>query len=256
MNIMAKNLNNYQIIMIKIYILILGLFFSCFTEVFAEPSVRVITVDKTEVKNDLRYEIGQITPFTGLVRGMYTNGKKEIEINYKEGKKEGVQTSWDEKGNKRLEVNYKNGKSEGLLTTWYENGQKKGEVNYENGKLQGVGITWHENGKKRSELNYNRKKNGLFTEWYENGKKKIEVNYKEGKKQGLEIIWYNNGKKKSEASYKDGEKHGLQTEWDEKGKKSETMWDKGNRKIQRFLPVKGLAEFLQIQWGQSANPMG
>ena len=34
---------------------------------------------------------------------------------------------------KRREKHYKNGKREGLHTSWYENGQKKAEVHFKNG---------------------------------------------------------------------------------------------------------------------------
>jgi len=37
-------------------------------------------------------------------------------------------------GQKKSEMNYKDGKSDGLLTVWTENGQKMVEVNFKNGK--------------------------------------------------------------------------------------------------------------------------
>lgn len=109
-----------------------------------EPA-RVITHEKLEVKNDLAYERGQATPFTGLVQGIDGAGGK-YELNYKDGKKDGVWTEWRENGQKQWVYNYKDGKLDGVQTTWYENGQKSSEGNYEDGKQQGEETSWYENG--------------------------------------------------------------------------------------------------------------
>ena len=46
----------------------------------------------------------------GLKTTYYKNGQKKSEINYKEGKKEGLWTTWDEDGNITETKTYKNGK--------------------------------------------------------------------------------------------------------------------------------------------------
>ena len=48
-------------------------------------------------------------------------------------------TAWYENGQKRTEINYKNGKKEELQTRWHENGQKRSEANWKNGKKDGIG---------------------------------------------------------------------------------------------------------------------
>ena len=40
----------------------------------------------------------------------YDNGQKAWEVHYKDGKKDGLETKWDENGKKKLEAQYKDGK--------------------------------------------------------------------------------------------------------------------------------------------------
>ena len=52
------------------------------------------------------------------------------------------------------ELTFKDGKEEGLKTTWYENGQRMEKGTYKKGKLDGLTVSWHENGQNRTEINY------------------------------------------------------------------------------------------------------
>ena len=161
---------------------------------------------------------------------------------------EGLRTEWYESGQKKAEVNYKDGKIEGLWTYWDKNDGKeyKGEIErkygkdgtffeypkwrfhhpkrhytLKNGKYNGLVTLWYENGQKKSETNYKDDKNeGLYTLWYESGQKKSEINYKDGKEDGLRTEWYENGQKKREANSKDGYLEGLSTQWYESGQKN------------------------------------
>ena len=66
-------------------------------------------------------------------REYWGKGKLYKEIHYKNGKREGLQTTWYESGGKKQEQRYKNDKLEGLLTEWYESGKKKSTRHYKNG---------------------------------------------------------------------------------------------------------------------------
>ena len=87
-------------------------------------------------RNGLTYIPNETTPFTGVYITTYPNGQKQEEINYKDGKQEGLTIAWFENGQNKVERNYKDGKQEGLVTWWFENGQKEAEINYKNGILQ------------------------------------------------------------------------------------------------------------------------
>ena len=51
------------------------------------------------------------------------------------------------KMDRRSEVNYKNGKQDGLVTEWHKNGQKSFEGNWMDGKVDGVVTFWDKEGK-------------------------------------------------------------------------------------------------------------
>jgi len=136
-----------------------------------EP-VRVITSDKTEEREGIRYEVNQTTPFTGLVEDFYSSGQVKLKVNYKGGKKHGVETKWYENAKKESELNYKDGKEHGLHVLWYKSGSNMAEVNYKEGRV-----------------------NGLYTRWRKNGTKKLEQNFKDGQLDGVETTWDENGKK-------------------------------------------------------------
>ena len=171
----------------------------------------------------------------------YENGQKKREEIYKEGKRDGLWTTWYEDGQKKLEGKYKNFQREGLWTFWYKHGIidtdyegnfRKDEygnniIEYENNeyveykgevgkKDDGVGsfliffvfediVQYHSTTKNDKNIGEYRK----FTEWFEHGQKSIELNYKNGKQHGTTIQWYFNGKKEFVSTYNLGIQEGL-----------------------------------------------
>ena len=66
-------------------------------------------VTSLQDRNGIKYEVNSEVGFTGKYVEKYENGQKKVEINYKNGKKEGAWTYWHENGQKKSEENYKNG---------------------------------------------------------------------------------------------------------------------------------------------------
>ena len=158
--------------------------------------------------------------YTGKSFMLYENGQKQLEANYKDGKRDGLHTNWHKNGQKKSEINYKDGKIVGLDVSWHDNGQKSSEKNRKDGKQDGLAAEWYENGKKKLEVNYKDGKiDGLYVTWRYNGEKWIETNYKDGKENGASVQWYKNGKKYTEVNFKNGKKEGLETKWHTNGKK-------------------------------------
>ena len=112
----------------------------------------------------------------------------------------------------------KNGKKDGLWTSWYENGQKESEETFKDGDYDGLWTKWHRNGQKKREgtwKGWNRI--GLHTEWYENGQKKSEETYKDGKSiERTSWSYHENGKKSQEWTFKDGKEISEEC-WDDVG---------------------------------------
>ena len=62
--------------------------------------------------------------------------------------------SYNDDGNKELEIYYKDGKRDGKTTHFYKNGQKQSEINYKNGELDGLTIHYFEDGTEKSRMNF------------------------------------------------------------------------------------------------------
>jgi len=75
-------------------------------------------------RNGIAYLPNEEEPFTGKYEVFYLEGHKKRVITYKNGKREGITTTWFENGQKQFEENYKDGKIEGIATFWFEDGSK------------------------------------------------------------------------------------------------------------------------------------
>ena len=87
-----------------------------------------------------------LRPLTGWAKMVNREGQLRNLEYYKDGKKDGLQTSWYENGQKYSEINHKEGTKHGLQTYWYENGQKQVEITRKNGKKHGLETWWDEEG--------------------------------------------------------------------------------------------------------------
>ena len=168
-----------------------------------------IDKDKLQLRGkegeELDYAPNGQTPYTGWVKTMWGDGQVKTLIQRKDGKKDGLATSWHENRQKKFSVNFKDGKRVGLANGWYDNGQKGAEGNYKDGKEDGLWTEWYENGQKHMERNLkDGKVVGLLTEWYENGHKMAEGNYKDGKEDGHSILYKEDGTEWRRITYKDG----------------------------------------------------
>ena len=122
-----------------------------------KPELEGVNMKELESREDIVCLKGSDTPYTGKAFALYENGQKESEVNFKDGKMDGLGVEWYENGQKQSEGNYKDGKDDGLWVYWHNNGQKQLEGNFKDGKRDGLAVSWHENGQKRWEVNY---KNG------------------------------------------------------------------------------------------------
>jgi len=131
--------------------------------------------------------------FTGKHEIHYPSGKIKSEINYKDGKQNGLAIWWSENGQKDRERNYIDGKLNGLESKYRFSGQKLIETIYKDGKQNGEQVIWNINGHKISEVNYtNGKRNGVGIGWNDSGQKTAELNWKDGELNGLQRGWLEN----------------------------------------------------------------
>ena len=99
---------------------------------FEAPKI-VVDGDQLEQRDDLHYF--EDKPFTGVTVEKYEKGQKWREVTYKDGKMDGLGTSWWPNGQKLNEGNRKDGKRDGLWTTWYGDGEKWAEATFKDGKV-------------------------------------------------------------------------------------------------------------------------
>lgn len=69
----------------------------------------IVTSEELDIRNDLAYRPNADTPFTGKHEMHHSNGKKYVEVKYKDGKKNGSLIMWDEYGHKVGEIIFENG---------------------------------------------------------------------------------------------------------------------------------------------------
>ena len=112
-----------------------------------KPELEGVSVEEIEPREGLAYVKGSDTPYTGKFYGLYDNGQKRWEGNYKDGEQEGLWVAWHKNGQKLSEANFKGGKEDGLEVWWHENGQKRSEQNYKDGrKVEGSEKYWNSKG--------------------------------------------------------------------------------------------------------------
>ncbi len=99
-----------------------------------------------EVTGDKKDKVKEIRYFQG--------GKKEMEGNYKNGKKEGTWVFWFENGRKQSENNFTNDLRNGKSVVWRENGKKYYEGTFSMGKLHGTWYLYDTTGNRTKEVFY------------------------------------------------------------------------------------------------------
>ena len=130
------------------------LIFSC-----SETKERISSLDVEKVNGRLYLTEGR-SLVTGTVTAYYSNGQLESEINYKDGKRDGLYKRWYQNGQLQAESNFKDGKEDGILkvwyetTTWFPNLQLYYTISYKDGEKNGVDKRWEKNGQVRYERNY------------------------------------------------------------------------------------------------------
>ncbi len=165
------------------------------------------------------------------------NSGAYADINFKNGKIDGLYVNYDFNSNKIAEATYKEGKIEGKQVSYFQNGNVQEETFYKNGLKEGTWLTYNRKGEKIREENYkngNKEGKWLITKTYpdENTTSKVTEYYKNNEPTGhweerltdgklkwekvhsaptnyIEKHYYPNGKLSSEVEVKDRRKNGL-----------------------------------------------
>ena len=82
-----------------------------------------INEDSLIDRNGVKYQQDSQKPYSGKVFRLYDTGENKNEGSYKNGKQDGLFTSWYENGQKSEEITYKDGEMI-EWTLWDENGNE------------------------------------------------------------------------------------------------------------------------------------
>jgi len=133
---------------------------------------------------------GQSSYKNGMLDGteiwFYEDGAVKIEIDFKEGMKEGFWKHYSPEGLLTESVEYHKGKAHGRHTLYYETGKARLQRNFEEGVLNGHYIEYFEEGGINNECMYkNGLKEGLYRSYYPDGAIQSEYTFIHDKIDGV-----------------------------------------------------------------------
>jgi uncharacterized protein len=134
-------------------------------------------------------------------------GKIGLEINYLNGKKNGIRKTYRE--DEIVEETFKNDQKEGPTRYYYPDGKLKMEVNFKNGLEDGQAKEYDKDGRIITMITY---KSGFIVE-----RELINRYDNNGLKHGPWKYFYADGKVQREGTYKHGEENGYFKEYDRNG---------------------------------------
>lgn len=122
---------------------------------------------------------------------------------YKNCKRDGMTYWYTDTGAIKSQVNFIEGKENGVYTSFYDNGAKKLVVNYTDGQKDGLQRIYFDNGVVGSEVNYVMgRREGVMKEWDIEGYLESEVYYKNNYKVGLKKYYDHQGNVTKTETYK------------------------------------------------------
>jgi len=137
-----------------------------------------------------------------LLRYYQSGYRKELQT-YQEGILNGAARTWDRYSHMIQEMNYVNGKPEGLFQEWYPNRVLKVDGHYKNGMYEGIWMYYDSFGKVTGQGEFING-NGTQKAYYPSGQIKQLTHYKNSIKDGDEIFYAEDGKITQSILYKGG----------------------------------------------------
>ncbi len=182
-----------------------------------------IRLNDLELRDQLLYEPGSDTPYTGPVTDNGTTvGQVEA------GKRMGEWVWYSPQGDREFMVVYEDGvriRSMG----WHPNGQRETEWTFKNGQPDGTMRSWDRHGTLRQErVMVAGLLQGSYQIWDHHGNLLYSATYTNGELDGPATWWHTNGNKRWETHYAAGEKTGTWEQRDTDGSlRMRTEWENG-----------------------------
>lgn len=201
----------------------------------------------------ITYDEGGAPVATGQYRNGGFDGVQKIaradgyrtEIVYRDGKREGAETTWYPNGQIALQALYANDVQEGPMSAYADTGMIESVAPYANGVVEGIVQTFHPDGKLHSEEAYsNNEPNGASTFYMPDGGVYLIRNFRNGILDGTQTDFHPDGKTKmKEFGARMGELDGAWKEWDADGTLTvDEVYENGLLKMRDGEEVKPLGE--------------
>lgn len=98
----------------------------------------------------------------------YPNGKVKSVIHYKNKKEDGLSVYYREDGSKALEIEMKNGRKNGKMVRWFSNNVPETTAYYQNDSLEGDFVEYDRKGFPLTRIEYhNGRKEGAYFSWHD-----------------------------------------------------------------------------------------
>lgn len=193
----------------------------------------------------------------GYANLYYSNGPISDSIMFKDGNRDGIETTFHLNGAVSSTLTYVENKLDGPYKSYYQTGELSIDCNYKDGELAGEYKAYYQNGKVKSEGEMeDGKKTGHWIFYHDNGQIEEESDYKNGSPIGEVKAYYKNGKLESVKNLDEsGKENGAVQRFDEDGVLYETYeyskgiisairsFDKSGKMTSEFERKKSVLEF-------------
>jgi antitoxin component YwqK of YwqJK toxin-antitoxin module len=154
-----------------------------------------------------KYEV-EVDTSNGLKHGLYTEYDSDIDLvwmrrYYRQNILNGLETTYNKRNKLRSQVNWVNGKKQGVEQKWDKHGNIKATSPYVDNWCEGQAWIYKEGERSLTEFHHDHV-HGKSIEWFDNGQRKSEGNYRNGLSHGRFIEWSPTGVIHSIAIYSHG----------------------------------------------------
>lgn len=198
------------------------------------------------------------TPYSGTCVSCYPSFTIEEKLNFKDGKRDGTDTSYYKTGCIQSIQTYALGLEQGPTLIYYDSlNVVQFEIGYQAGKYHGASVRFSPNG---DTLMYRQYKNGIMDGpqrfYYPDGKLRKANFYQNGLLEGSETSFGPTGQKEYSMEFKKGKKHGTWSFYFESGKLAGTETWKEGKKNGAFITYNELGQIMQTENYNLDMPVG
>ncbi len=113
-----------------------------------------VLLNDIEIRDNITYQRGEETPFTGFVEQKFSETQLKEETEYKSGLKSGIYKQYYKNGKIKEEDSFLKGKKNVAWKTYGKKGNRLSLISYRNGQKSGKSVNWNDKKQTLSEIIY------------------------------------------------------------------------------------------------------